>query len=599
MTHDRSRGIRLKARLRVLKRAEALARIFRAHEYVLLIALAILVGVVGGLGSILFGWLIGLSNNLFFVQFWGFLKENVPYGTYLIPIVPILGGAVVGLLVYFGAREAKGHGVPEVMTAVAVRGGIIRARVAVVKILASAICIGSGGSAGREGPIVQIGSTLGSVLGQWLHLSTNRIKLLVGCGAAAGIAGTFNAPIAGALFAFEVILGSFSAEYFAPVIISSVVGATISRAYFGNHPAITVTHYTLNSPWELGFYALMGILVGVGAVLFIKSLYGTEDLFEKIKLPEPLKPALGGAALGAAAIFFPQILGVGYETMDLAFSAKLGIGLMAVLFAMKMLGTSVTLGSGGSGGVFAPSLFIGSMFGGAFGGIANKLFPNIAATPTAYALVGMGAMVAGTTRAPITAIIIVFEMTDNYTIILPLMVAAVFGTVVSRILSPQTIYTEKIARKGIILEQGRDVGVLDSLYVKDVMRREYESVPAHMRFGQFLRFLQNARQSCFPVLDRTGMLAGVLPLSRIRRWLAETALADVLVVSEMDIDDPVTVTVAETLLAATQKFDRLDAESIPVVAVDNPRYVVGLLFRDDVMNAYAARTVGEVSDGRK
>jgi CIC family chloride channel protein len=599
MTHGHSRGIRLKARLRLLKRAEALARIFRAHEYVLLIALAVLVGVVGGLGSILFGWLIGLSNSLFFVRFWGFLKENVPYGTYLIPIVPILGGAVVGPLVYFGAREAKGHGVPEVMTAVAVRGGVIRARVAVVKILASAICIGSGGSAGREGPIVQIGSTLGSALGQWLHLSTNRIKLLVGCGAAAGIAGTFNAPIAGALFAFEVILGSFSAEYFAPVIISSVVGAAVSRAYFGNYPAITVTHYTLNSPWELGLYALMGILVGVGAVLFIKSLYGAEDLFEKLKLPEPLKPALGGAALGATAIFFPQILGVGYEAMDLAFSAKLGIGLMAVLFAMKILGTSVTLGSGGSGGIFAPSLFIGSMFGGAFGGIANKLLPNIAATPTAYALVGMGAMVAGTTRAPITAIIIVFEMTDNYTIILPLMVAAVFGTVVSRILSPQTIYTEKIARKGIILEQGRDVGVLDSLYVKDVMRRDYESVPAHMRFGQFLKFLQNARQSCFPVLDRTGMLAGVLPLSRTRRWLAETALADVLVVSEMDIDDPVTVTVAETLLAATQKFDRLDVESIPVVAVDNPRYVVGLLFRDDVMNAYAAKTVGEVSDERK
>jgi CIC family chloride channel protein len=599
MTHGHTRGVRLKARLRLLKRAEGLTRILRAHEYVLLILLAVIVGAVGGLGSILFGWLIGLSNNLFFVQFWGFLKGNVPYGTFLIPIVPILGGAVVGPLVYYGAREAKGHGVPEVMTAVAVRGGIIRARVAAVKILASSICIGSGGSAGREGPIVQIGSTLGSALGQWLHLSTNRIKLLVGCGAAAGIAGTFNAPIAGALFAFEVILGSFSVEYFAPVIISSVLGATISRAYFGNYPAITVTHYTLNSPWELGLYALMGLLIGLGAVLFIKSLYGTEDLFEKIKLPEPVKPALGGAALGAAAIFFPQILGVGYETMDLAFSAKLGIGLMAVLFAMKIFSTSVTLGSGGSGGIFAPSLFIGSMFGGAFGGIVNKLLPNVAATPTAYALVGMGAMVAGTTRAPITAIIIVFEMTDNYTIILPLMVAAVFGMVVSRILSPQTIYTEKIARKGIILEQGRDVGVLDSLYVKDVMRREYESVPSHMRFGQFLKFLQTARQSCFPVLDRTGMLVGVIPVSRTRRWLAETSLADVTVVSEMDIDDPATVTVAETLLTAVQNFDRLDAESIPVVAVDNPRYVVGLLFRDDVINAYTARTVGTVAGGRK
>jgi CIC family chloride channel protein len=599
MTQGHPKGIRLKARLRFLKRAEAFARIFQAHEYGLLIFLAILVGVVGGLGSILFGWLIGIANNFFFVQFWGFLKENVPYGRFLILIVPVLGGAVVGPLVYYGAREAKGHGVPEVITAVAVRGGVIRPRVAAVKILASSICIGSGGSAGREGPIVQIGSTLGSALGQWLHLSTARIKLLVGCGAAAGIAGTFNAPIAGALFAFEIILGSFSVEYFPPVIISSVLGATISRAYFGNHPAITVTHYALNSPWELGLYAIMGVLTGLSAVLFIKSLYGTEDLFDKIKLPEPIKPAIGGAVLGAAAVFFPQILGVGYETMDLAFSAKLGFGLMAALFAMKMLGTSVTLGSGGSGGIFAPSLFVGTMFGGTFGTVANKLLPSITAAPAAYALVGMGAMVAGTTRAPITAIIIVFEMTDNYTIILPLMVAAVFATLVSGILSRGTIYTEKIARKGIILEQGRDVGVLDSLYVKDVMRRDYESVPSSMRFGQFLKFLQTARQSCFPVIDRTGLLAGVLPVSRTRRWLAESSLADVTVVSEMDIDDPVTVTVAETLLSAVQKFDRLDAESIPVVAPDNPRYVVGLLFRDDVMNAYTARTVGTGGDGRK
>ena len=299
----------------------------------------------------------------------------------------------MGPLIYFFAREAKGHGVPEVMAAVALRGGVIRKRVVSVKALASAISIGSGGSVGREGPIVQIGSALGSTFGQWLKLPAAQLRTVVGCGAAAGVSATFNAPIAGALFAAEVVVGNFAVAQLSPIVISSVVATVVSRFFLGNHPAFPVPDYQLVSPLELIPYMITGIVAGFVALAFMLSLYKAEDLFDETPIPEWGRAAVGGLMVGAIGIFLPNVYGVGYSTISAALTSELSAGLLFTLILVKIAATSITIGSGGSGGVFAPSLFLGAMTGGFCGTIIHQWFPDATATSGAYALVTMGAVV--------------------------------------------------------------------------------------------------------------------------------------------------------------------------------------------------------------
>jgi CIC family chloride channel protein len=341
-----------------------------------LIATAVIVGLGGGLGAVAFRWLINSFTHIFFDVMQNWLSFMGP--AYVI-LVPAIGGLLVGPMIYFFAREAKGHGVPEVMEAIALRGGRIRPVVVVVKSLASSLCIGSGGSVGREGPIVQIGSALGSTLGQTLKLSDERIRNLVACGAAAGIAATFNAPIAGVIFALEVILGEFSVRYFSTVVISSVTASVVGRIAFGDVPAFVVPQYSLVSPWELLLYVLLGILAGLVALLFVRTLYWFEDISDAWRFPEYVKPAVGGLLVGVLGFYLPQVFGVGYEAMEDALLGKMLLGTMGLLILAKVLATSLTIGSGGSGGVFAPSLFIGAMLGGAFGTLAHQTLPGITA----------------------------------------------------------------------------------------------------------------------------------------------------------------------------------------------------------------------------
>ncbi len=396
-------------------------RSIRESEYTVTTILAILIGFLGGFGAIGFRSLIQAIQSIGYGSGSDLLAAVLSVPWYGKLLIPAIGGAVVGPLIFFFAREAKGHGVPEVMEAVALRSGLIRKRVVIVKTLASAISIGSGGSVGREGPIVQIGSAIGSSLGQILRVSGNRMRNLVGCGAAAGIAATFNAPIAGAIFALEVILGEFQIGTFGPIVLASVMATVISRAFLGDFPAfISIPKYDLVSIWEIPAYLVMGFLGGFVSLLFIKSLYKAEDLWAGLKVPEFLKPALGGLTIGLLSLYFPQILGVGYESITEALLGKLPWFLLLVLVFVKIFATSLTIGSGGSGGVFAPSLFIGAMMGGIYGHMVHHFFPSVTASSGAYSLVGMGAIVAGATHAPITSILILFELTDDYRIILPL-----------------------------------------------------------------------------------------------------------------------------------------------------------------------------------
>jgi CIC family chloride channel protein len=595
--YDKLRGVSDGKEWDIFRVVQSFCGKAKIDEQVMMIILAVLIGAITGGAAIIFGFLIGWFHDIFLNKGYGLGKELAWWGRYSLPLIPAAGGLIVGLLIRYGAREAKGPGVSEVMNAVATRGGIIRPRVAAIKSLASAITIGSGGSAGREGPIVQIGSALGSGIGQLFNLSSNRINVLVCCGAAAGIAATFNAPIAGALFATEVILGAFSVEAFGPIIIASVIGSSVSRMYYGDFPMITVTEYVLQSPLELPLYAVLGVLLGFGALLFTKSLYFFEDRFNSLNrfIPEWLTPAIGGLLIGIMGLWLPQVMGIGYEWMEIAFEAKFVWWMLLLLFFGKILATSLTLGSGGSGGVFAPSLFMGAVFGGMFGMLVNWLFPAITAPPGAYALVGMGAMVGGTSYAALTGIITVFEMTDDYRIVLPLMLTVVISTIVAKRFEVNSIYTLKLARRGINIRQGRDVDVLENITVREIMRHHFEMVSRGMLFGELLKFIEVSRQNCFPVVDEEEHLTGVVSLQNIRRWINEPDLAKLVVVDELSTKNVITLTERESLLSALVKFERLDVESLPVVDDENERQLVGLLFRDDLNKTYRSRTLGKIS----
>ena len=439
-------------------------------------ALGIVVGFCGGLGAVAFRYLIGFFQTLIFSHNGDLVPIVHTLPWWRVVLGPFIGGAFVGPIVYFFAKEAKGHGVPEVMEAVVTQGGVIRSRVAIVKILASAVCIGSGGSVGREGPIVQIGSTVGSSLGQLLRLPDNHLRVLVACGAAAGIAATFNAPMAGAIFALEIILADFAVPTFTPIILSSVVAVAVSRHFLGNYPAFRVPAYDWMSPWELGFYGVLGLLAGLVAVCFTISLYKSEDIWDAWKVPDYVKAALGGAVVGAIALNFPQVLGVGYDSIGKALLNQDVWSVVLLLIPLKIVATSITIGSGGSGGILAPSLFMGAMLGEAFGLWVHFLCPEFTAPPGAYAIVGMGAVVAGATHAPIQAFLIIFEMTQDYRIIPPLMICCVIATFVARGIKRDSIYTLKLMRRGVDIQAGRDVNLLKSMRVEDFMTRHPETV---------------------------------------------------------------------------------------------------------------------------
>jgi CIC family chloride channel protein len=558
----------------------------KTNEHTIMAVLAVAVGLAGGFGAVGFRYLIDFFQNLAYGSSEELLNVVLALPWYLKVWVPAAGGLVVGPLVYFFAREAKGHGVPEVMEAVALKGGVIRKRVVFVKTLASAISISTGGSVGREGPIVQIGSAIGSTLGQLLKVSQDRMRTLVGCGAAAGIAATFNAPIAGAMFALEVILGDFGLATFSPIVISSVVATAVSRAFLGDIPAFIVPAYNLVSVWEFPLYFVLGLFCAAGGVTFTKVLYRIEDLFDDFKFPEYLKAVIGGMILGAGGLFFPQILGVGYGAIDLALMQKMALWLFLVLAVVKILATSITIGSGGSGGIFAPSLFLGAMAGAFFGAVVHQLFPGMTASPGAYSLVGMGAVVSATTHGPLTAILILFEMTGNYKIILPLMLSCIVATIFARQLMKDSIYTLKLARRGIDIREGKEVNVLKSMFVKDVMNRDVETIGEGSALEEMTDKISKSKFNSFPVLNAENKLAGILSFNDYSEAIFDEDLKGLVVARDLASENVVTVSVDDDLYTALGKISRKDFSTLPVVSPDDPAELVGIVTRRDIIGAY-------------
>lgn len=573
---------------RMLNRSQWLDR-HRLSESATILITALVVGIGAGLGAVVFRRLISFFQRLAFDGLGGWLEGFAPYH---LLIIPVLGGLIYGPLIYRYAREAKGHGVPEVMEAVALRGGRIRPRVAVVKSLASAICIGTGGSVGREGPIAQIGSALGSTVGQFLNLSDERVRNLVACGAAGGIAATFNAPIAGSVFALEVILGQLHAIYFGAVVISAVTADVIAHLFEGDLRAFPIPEYALVSPWELPLYLLLGALAAVAAVAFSRLLYLSEDLWDELSFPEYLKPVLGGLVLGILGLLspkiagIPRIFGVGYETITEALFGKLAFQMTLALLFMKLIATIITLGAGGSGGVFAPSLFMGAMLGEAFGQFANQLFPEITAPTGAYALVGMAAFFSGAAHAPVTAILILFEMTGDYSIILPLMLATVMSTIVSRTISPESIYTLKLTRRGVHLQEGKDIDVMQGITVGEAMTTDVDVVPLSLPLEELAKAFGRTHHHGFPVINEAGELAGVVSIQDFERALEEGPIEDKTVADIATLDSLLVAYPDEPLWAALRKLSGRDFGRLPVVSRDNERQLVGAVRRIDIIRAY-------------
>ena len=577
-------------------------------ETTVLLVTSMAVGVGTGLGAVLFIELISFVQKVFFengAALLGFM------GRIIFILAPLVGGLLAGPIIYYFAKEAKGHGVPEVIQAIAVRGGRIRPRVVVAKVAASALCIGSGGSAGREGPIVQVGAALGSTIGQWLHLSDARIRNLVACGSAAGIAATFNAPIAGVIFAMEIILGELRLGDLGSVVIASVTSSTIARIFLGDRPAFTIPAYAMKSPWEIFLFVVLGFFSAFVAVGFTRMLYWFEDRFDNWRTPDALKPAIGGLILGGLAFLYPMVLGLGFvpqeETLlglplsaniphvfgsgfpiiEGALLGKLSIGLLIVLILLKPLATSLTLGSGNSGGVFAPSLFTGAALGGAFGLAVEYFAPGSTAGPGAFAIVGMAAVFAGAARAPFTAILIVFEMTDDYRLILPLMAGVIISQIVADRLMKDSIYTLKLTHRGIRIRRGRDIDVMESVRADEVMVCEPVTIPVDLPISLLASEFLRTGQHGFPVVNEDGSLYGVVSMEDYRRGTSNKSVSqDDLTIRDIATRDVVTVFPDETVGVALRRMAPRDLSRMPVVARDDPRHLLGVIRRNDIVRAY-------------
>jgi CIC family chloride channel protein len=563
---------------RVLARAERLA----IPEPVLLIGLAAVVGIVGGLGAVVFRLMITAARTGFLALVHGLL--HLPPAGNL--IMPVLGLLLVGVISTHFAREVKGHGVPQILEALALRGGRIRPRVGLFGILAPAITIGSGGSVGREGPIALIGAAFGSALGQVFRLPDRYLMLLVGCGAAAGIGATFNAPIAGALFGMEVVLGSYAMGTLVPCFVASVVGVTVFHVILGNQLALPVPPLAFRSPFSIVVMALLGVLAGLFAIAYTRGLTWFEDLFDqRWSLTFWQKAVIGGLAVGLLGLVAPGVLGVGYGTMSAVAAGRL-VGLaVLVLLALKYLATLTTIGAGGSGGVFAPSLYLGLMLGTAFGTLAHDLFPHTLADARVFGVAGMGAVFAAAAQAPLTAAVIVLEMTGAYPLTMGVAMACAIAYFVYGSVQRDTMYTVRLTRRGIRILRGAEVRPLQAVAVAAAVRPLGTPLTASHTLRDAEEEMARQHTDALVIAAEDGSYLGILEAPTVLAASAQTGLTEP--IGAVSLNRVPSVTPSDNLEAAMRLFALYDTEILPVQ--DGGR-LVGVLTRSDVLQAYQMHT---------
>lgn len=561
-----------------------LLRYFPLGDNTFLIISAVIVGLVVGGGTFLFEEALHYSSTFF----WSILPGLIGGGNIALVLTPCLGGLLLAPFILLFPKDATRDGVPATIEAVALQGGFIKWTNSFLRMIMSAITLGSGGSAGSEGPIIQIGSALASGVGQLLRVSGNRLRVLVACGAAAGLASIFNAPIAGVLFALEVVMGEFNVHSFSPIVIASVVATGFSRTFMTHGEPLRVVPYGIGSLWEILLYALMGAVAGLVSVGFIRTMQTVEGFFEHhIRLPRAWKPALGGLFVGFLGLVSPEVFGYSYGPISKAISGNLACTTMVLLVVLKIVATAFTLGSGGSGGILCPALFLGAMTGTACGHAFQHFFPRIVEAPGAYGVVGMGAMLGAAVQAPMTAIIMIFELTNVYSVILPMMTACTMASLVQKKVLAGSIYTLSLARKGIDIEAGREVGILASLEVRAIMETGISAVPAGTPLGEILRQCLAGRANYLYVVDGNGNLEGIISFADLKEFVFEEYLKDLVLAKDLSNREVLFVTPGESLASALNKFSLTDIDELPVVEHKNGAHAIqGKITRSQLLNAY-------------
>ncbi len=550
---------------------------------------SVCIGILAAIGALFFRTLIEVFQGLFWASGTTYLQKLLNSPWWLKILVPTAGGLVVGPIITFWVPEAKGPGVPEVISSVAIHQSIMRHRVTVLKALVTSLLIGSGASVGREGPIVQIGASIGSSLAQLFKLTPDMRRFCLAAGAAAGIAATFNAPIAGTLFAVEIILLDIQVTYLSHIIISSIVASVLSTLFWGKFLTFNVTAFEWTHYWELVIYLIIGFLAGFVAIIFVRLIYSTGDLFDRIPIPAWIKPAIGGLLLGLLALKVPYALGVGYDSIKLALDSSLALQLAIIILGAKIVATALSIGSGMSGGILAPSLVIGSSLGTAVSLAFAKFMPDLLLKPVDFALAGMGAVVAGTTLAPMTAILTIFELTYSYQILLPLMLTCIVSTLIVKLFFGYSAYEMKLIKQGINIQRGHDINILRSLLVRTFMRKSFESFQETTPVGRVLDGIakSSSKHPHFVILNSGEELVGILSLSDLKEHLDDlNELTGTLQANDIMTRSVATIDANKNLEQAFDVFEKSGVSCLPVIDPKNLKKVVGILLKDDLLRIY-------------
>ena len=561
---------------------------FVPGENSLMVLIATFIGIVAGLANICFRTVLEFVHHTIFLQGYDFVSQG-GWKILLLPLIPMSGVALLIPLAILFPGEIYGYGFTKFLRKVNIRGGSMKFRKNILKIISCSLTIGTGNSAGVEGPIAQVGGALGSLVGQFTHVSSDRMKVYVAAGCAGGVGAMFNAPIAGVFFAAEIVLlGTYEISSFSVLVISSAMATVVSRAYYGATPAFPIPEFHLVNPLaEIPLYMIMGLIMGALAVVHIYVFYEVRDRFAKLKINQHLKPLLGAFIIGICAMVFPEIMGDGYHYIKDVLAGNGVMWVMAILIFLKIFATAVTLGSGGSGGVFAPALFIGSVIGGAYGSIVHFLFPANTASSGAYAAVGIGAFLAASTHAPLTAIFLLFEMTGDHLIIIPIMITSIIGTVVSSWLNHDSIDTVDFTREGIDIHEGRETAIMKSIKVGRIITEDVDIIHENANADHLLKVFSQARDSFyFPVVDDTGKMSGIISLQDVKTVLHDEKLRCDATVGNVCARNVVFLTPDDHLYSAMTLFDNRGFDEIPVVESAESKWVIGMLRRRDVITAY-------------
>ena len=565
----------------------ALKRLTR-NVQVIVSLLAVAIGVMAGLAAIGFRYAIDFVQRLGF----GFSGERVASLASALPewrilLVPTAGGLLIGLFVHVFMPGRRPHGVADVIEANALRGGRMSLMTGWKAALVSAVSIGAGASVGREGPVVHLGASLGAWASKRLHLGRTASRTLLGCGVAAAVAASFNVPIAGTFFALEVVVGHYALTAFAPIVIASVIGTMVSRMHYGDFPAFILPKTTtIASFWEFPAFALLGVVCAVMAIIFMRSIMWTEDMMDKTPVPRWARPALGGLAVGVIALVYPHVLGVGYEATDAALSELYPLGLLVALVALKMAATAISLGCGFGGGVFSPSLFIGAMVGGAFGILATSAFPDLSSGHGAYTIIGMGAVAGAVLGAPISTILMVFELTNDYAITIAVMIATSIASLITQQTRGHSFFTWQLDRRGIAVKGGQDVGLLRAIKARDLIAENFATVAPEAPIATVRERLQRAPWGELFVTDADGRLSGVITFSDLHDAAFDTSLDATLVAHDVARKSPAVLSADDDLESALGAYGASGEANLPVVEDRETMRLIGVAPQHEVMLAY-------------